>query len=353
MRLLAAGVPVAQARTFLRQLGLEQPHAECLESSEFFTRAQQGEASVEGPDSLWLWLYQAPWSLTGEVSIDHLNRWTDDQRRVLRLRQKLGKRLLLVNADQPPAARHWVERGIVAAAPKKALPEGAPSVSTLAMAHLFALMAPSYWDVFETLEAAAWLGDREPVFRSSLPRLPDEALATVEKQLQLGEEYPTWRSRHEQTMVSLDQLSASYDEATAEVTERMQAIERLQAAKSQAEKQAATLAAEATQRADALKATQAAAKKQAEELRGQLERSDEALKTATAAHQKQFAESEKARAALATENEQLLLQLHQVQEELERYYLANRSMVGAMEESKTNLHRARVVISRFLSADAQ
>ena len=50
--------------------------------------------------------------------------------------------------------------------------------------------------------------------------------------------------------------------------------------------------------------------------------------------------------ALSEENELLLSQLHLVQEELENYYLANREILAAMDQSNHTLHRARKVMSR-------
>ena len=51
--------------------------------------------------------------------------------------------------------------------------------------------------------------------------------------------------------------------------------------------------------------------------------------------------------SLTEENELFLAQLHQVQEELENYYLANREILAVMGQSEHTLHRARHVISRM------
>ena len=55
---------------------------------------------------------------------------------------------------------------------------------------------------------------------------------------------------------------------------------------------------------------------------------------------------------LERENELLLLQLHQVQEELEQYFLDNRQLQQVMGQSRHSLDRARHLISRLMLASA-
>ncbi|MCB1921657.1 MAG: hypothetical protein KDJ28_17025, partial [Candidatus Competibacteraceae bacterium] len=50
---------------------------------------------------------------------------------------------------------------------------------------------------------------------------------------------------------------------------------------------------------------------------------------------------------LEQENELLLLQLHQVQEELESYFLANRELLMTLKSSQALLTRSRMVIGRL------
>jgi len=47
---------------------------------------------------------------------------------------------------------------------------------------------------------------------------------------------------------------------------------------------------------------------------------------------------------LRQENELLLLQLHQVQEELELYFLANQEMVAALKQSRQGMNQARSIL---------
>ena len=53
---------------------------------------------------------------------------------------------------------------------------------------------------------------------------------------------------------------------------------------------------------------------------------------------------------LTQENELLLAQLHQVQEELERYYLANQELIAGLDRSSQTMHQARKAISHRLTA---
>lgn len=48
--------------------------------------------------------------------------------------------------------------------------------------------------------------------------------------------------------------------------------------------------------------------------------------------------------ALRQENELLLLQLHQVQEELELYFLANQEMIAALKQSRQALNQSRSIL---------
>jgi len=59
--------------------------------------------------------------------------------------------------------------------------------------------------------------------------------------------------------------------------------------------------------------------------------------------QKEHAASKSQLLDLQQENELLLLQLHQVQEELELYYLANQEMIAALKKSRQSMDQARKV----------
>ena len=52
---------------------------------------------------------------------------------------------------------------------------------------------------------------------------------------------------------------------------------------------------------------------------------------------------------LEEENDLMLGQLHQVQEELERYFLANRELRDAMRQSTGTLHSARCLIAGLVT----
>lgn len=57
--------------------------------------------------------------------------------------------------------------------------------------------------------------------------------------------------------------------------------------------------------------------------------------------QKEHATSKAQLTDLQQENELLLLQLHQVQEELELYYLANKEMITALQQANRSMNQAR------------
>lgn len=65
--------------------------------------------------------------------------------------------------------------------------------------------------------------------------------------------------------------------------------------------------------------------------------------------QEQLAEKHTELQSTSEENDLLLAQLHQVQEELENYYLANREILAVMGQSEQTLHRARRTIVRMAS----
>lgn len=151
------------------------------------------------PDTLAIWFYRAPWSAAGPATMNHSDmdveeefvQWLRQNRDVLNVRGKISTRLMLVNAErvasadllsglmQPTSRRGGKNNG------QRQRPEPAQTVqagdsdndeqaslSANPVGKLLAWIAPQYWDVFEALEAAAWLPDGEPLFRNALA--PDE-----------------------------------------------------------------------------------------------------------------------------------------------------------------------------------
>ncbi len=342
----------------------------------------------------WLWLYRAPWALLAQggsqPSAEVIAQWQAQQRAVLQLRRHLRQRLVLVNVDRvasPLLAERFGVPFIEGALPEKT---NTPLLSTLA--NLFEQMAPECWELYEALEAAAWLPEGEPEFRTNraLPRAAEltELLDLVRAGKQLAALSQRLDARETELQQLNEQLSSA--QAASETTERQaqqQLIEHqqaLQAARTQAEalqaeKQSLTEENELLLNqlhqvqeelekhyldAVSLKEKQAALEKELAQTKGDHQQASKGLAAANG----KATEAEKARQKLAAEltslqqekaelqakaqsdaeeNELLLNQLHQVQEELENYYLANREILTVMGQSEQTLHRARGVINRM------
>ena len=269
-------------------------------------------ASASANDSRrWVWLYRAPWALPPATEQDDwqalLERWTTQQRAALKLRRQLGSRLVLINVDQVSSTLICAELGL----PQPQLSaDTAPFLLSSTIASLFEQAAPHYWEMYEALEAAAWLPVGEPQFRSNQPDLSETSLFSLLNMLQLG---LAWPNVHAAMLKS--ELS------TAELQRKLQD---------------SYLTAD---RETALR--QQLAEENDKFLRRLQEMTDQNRKAAQAyeAHQE----------SLTKENELILMQLHQVQEELESYYLANKEMATTIGQSQQTMQRARGVVTRLIS----
>ena len=197
----------------------------------------------------------------------------------------------------------------------------------------------------------------EQVFLAKRQQAADADKAQAEQAAQLA-------GLRTQLQQQADKLGAGVAELAKEVQAR-QALQgelgRLQPELAAAQAQGQKLAAELKSRDELLKQAQAAAAKvqadlgarseslkQAQAAQQQLKQDLQAKTSALAAAQ-QLGEQGKAKAAeLERENELLLLQLHQVQEELEQFFLESRQQQRVMGQSSQSLDRARRMISRLM-----
>lgn len=404
-----------------------------------------------------VWFYRAPWAwladgATGDVTTA-LQQWQAEQRAVLQLRRTLRQRLILVNIDRVPAQTLFERLGLAYNDEPQHL-YADPLAATLA--GVFEQMAPECWTLYEALEAASWLPEGEPEFRSNRALPTHAGLIELLDLVHAGRQLPNAQLQLHERDRAISGLRREAEQVRSAQHSRQEDRERVQAqlqraqqalAEQQAEgqslrdqqaalKQQLTLAlADKQQAAQAFELSRSASTPLAEEnqlLLAQLQQVQEELEKrhqASLAHEQQLSalqrEVAQARAAqqaapqvqadhgaaqrykeeselllaqlhqvqeelekrhlenqanhdkytklkkeldqtlaakqqagletagavanaqaLSEENELLLSQLHLVQEELENYYLANREILAAMDQSNHTLHRARKVISR-------
>ncbi|WP_313409670.1 hypothetical protein [Stutzerimonas kunmingensis] len=357
--------------------------------------AQALAAADDEAGGQWLWLYRAPWALLAQggsqPSAEVLAQWQAQQRAVLQLRRHLRQRLVLVNIDRVASPLLAERFGVPFI--EGALPDEKPNTPLLStLANLFEQKAPECWELYEALEAAAWLPEGEPEFRTNRPLPRAAELTELLDLVRAGKQLAAVSQRLDARETELQQLNEQLSSAhvASETTERQaqqQLIEHqqaLQAARTQAEalqqeKQSLTeenelLLNQLHQVQEelekhyldgvSLKEKQAALEKELAQSKAAHQQASKELTTASgkateaekvrqklagelASLQKEKAELQAKAQSDAEENELLLNQLHQVQEELENYYLANREILAVMGQSEQTLHRARGVISRM------
>ncbi len=274
-----------------------------LSPEDFFRHARSPEAS--DPDQQWVWLYRAPWmqvvaSRDNETTIAALlDQWRHEQRTILNLRPILGSRLVLINVDQVSAqeirARLGLEGDRVELSPEPAFAgkDANPSNLSSCAAKLFEWCLPRDWDLFEALEATAWHGQGKPCFRQDITPPDDQTFMDLLQTLRHGLEHASLQARLRTAEQDFKQLQTDQEQTRQDVRQ------------------------------------------------AQAERDE---------HAKKLARIESKHKELSQENELLLAQLHQVQEELERYYLANQDLIAGLDRSTQTMHRARAAVSRNLPA---
>ena len=294
IKILISGLDAETCRQLLPAQSTENSF-EWLSPTDFMIAAESADSEVT--ERRWVWLYHAPWTLLLTWSSEKdLMEWQAQQRIALRLRGVLGQQLILVNTDQVNATQLGAELGLIADQPtpfpvanedergeKKQL-----SGLDLALAKLFEWIAPQYWDVFEALEAVAWLPEGNPLFRHDLSSPPQTFLQTLGQTI-----------KDSRALTAVLERSALQEET----------ISALQAVVKEGDV--------------ALQAVSTTCDQQKKEL----EQFQEARQATTRQAEEQYKE-------LTQENELLLLQLHQVQEELEKTFLEGRERIANMEQDR-------------------
>ncbi|WP_028634720.1 hypothetical protein [Pseudomonas parafulva] len=342
-----------------------------------------------------VWFYRAPWNwLADGTTVDvmaALQQWQTEQRAVLQLRRTLRQRLILVNIDRVTPQALFERLGLAYNdQPVQLFTD--PLAATLA--GVFEQMAPESWTLYEALEAAAWLPNGEPEFRSNRPLPTTTGLIELLELIHAGRQLPNAQLQlheRERTITSLrreselarhtqqyghderGQVQSQLHRAQQALADREAENEYLKEQRSSLQQQLAQAHTDLQQAIQAASAGSSGTKPFAEEnqlllaqlhaVQAELEKRHlesqdfndkyaklkQELDHALAAQQQSGADMAGATAnaqALGEENELLLSQLHLVQEELENYYLANREILAAMDQSNHTLHRARKVISR-------
>lgn len=330
-------------------------------------RDESASAAFDQPATL-LWLYRAPWTIQRQDEPDPaegaaaLEQWYRRQRAALSMRRMLGGKMRLVNVDRVAATAIASELALASAPlaePDQALDPELDDALTQGLAKLFDWALPQYWDLFEDLEAAAWLPRGEPLFRQNLLPGTTEDIEHFTRILTQGLRYPKTRAqlsdslralRHAQTQrrensEQLDQERA----ALAEVRERLeQTLQELERAKSEQTK----LSAE-RHRVQALfdeeQSRLAALEQELSEAQHGLTLAKQAAAEAQALLETQSASANAKERALRLENERLESELREARTELDGQASANQSLRTRLARSTETLDRARVQLCRQLA----
>jgi len=369
-------------------------------ADEFLRQAETPlqKTDVEAAQTL-LWLYLPPWSLQApgfrggdsEAARLGLAPWYQQQRAALALRRTLGERMLLVNAERVTGMQLAVRLGLTRS-PEHSLsgqlaPQPEPPFSDamgLSLAKLFEWSLPQYWDLFEDLEASAWLPYGDPLFRRDLEPVSVAGLEALLARLQQGLQAPqlhsaldqstalatSLRDRLQKTETALEheqdalaELRQQLKDRVAEFEERLEQRESERAAMA-AERDALQTAladehgrllererelAEAHGALAQARQETAEARRQAIELeRGATEA--QAARAAQEAAQQAESTAAAARAQALTEDKQRLqAELHEIKDAHEGQLAANRELRARLARSTETLDRARVQLCRQLA----
>jgi DNA repair exonuclease SbcCD ATPase subunit len=198
-----SGVSEDAAIAFLGQALFQALNAHWVAPEYSVAHAQEEQ------DAQWLWLYQPPWQWQlNQPAPAQWEAWVTQHQPALRLRRIEGERLHVVNVARTSA--HALAETLGASAP---CPESEATPAYLdALAALCAGMAASSpalrhaWEVYETLEATAWLpSGQAPEFRASLD--PGEpSLVALLGLLNAGIHAPVREQAHQETQATLAAL---------------------------------------------------------------------------------------------------------------------------------------------------
>lgn len=149
-----------------------QVNTQWLDPEDFILEKQQ--ANTAASDQKWIWLYRSPWSLlvartksAHEDLADFPRQWNEFQGRVLKLRHLQPNFFFLVNRDTTSARELNDSLNLEPPVSVKKDILTSPGLS-LAVSKLFEWIHPSSWEVFEALEAVAWIPNGEPLFRHAI-----------------------------------------------------------------------------------------------------------------------------------------------------------------------------------------
>jgi hypothetical protein len=204
-RVFISGVSEDTAIAFLGHALFQALNAQWVAPEHSAARAQEAQ------EAQWLWLYQPPW----QWQLSHPTQaqweaWVTQHQPALRLRRIVGERLHVVNIARTSAHALVETLGVSAPCPE---PQTTPGYLD-ALAALCAGMAASSpalrhaWEVYETLEATAWLpSGQTPEFRASLD--PGEpSLVALMGVLNAGIQAPAREQAHQETVEENDLLLA-------------------------------------------------------------------------------------------------------------------------------------------------
>lgn len=363
-----------------------QAQLQWLAPEVFLQRAEGlGGGGDDAAVERWVWLYRPPWSIDHRAQPsalesadssrgDLLGRWYRQQRAALAMRRVLGSRMLLVNAERIQGAELARELGLALPAPVPAQAETGADDETDAsgqlswfrreamgqgLAKLFDWALPHYWDLFEDLEAAAWLPRGEPLFRQVLQPVSQEAMEQLLQLVRRGASAPRLHAHLREQASALASLQGLQRETVDALEHEQQNLASLQSRSDlrireleQALEQAVTAQANLSSEHDALQTRLQEREAEVAECQQALAQANTALDDARRA----TAESEQARAelsareqALSEEQSRLSAELARLNDALDGQSVANRELRARLSRSTETLDRARIQLCRQLA----
>jgi predicted nucleic acid-binding Zn-ribbon protein len=345
----------------------------------FLQLAESGAGRVEHEAERLLWLYHGPWSLRAEADAGDtsdaialgLAQWYRHQRAALAMRRSLGARMLLVNADRVEGRAVAAELGLSADAAgtiDASLTTAEPVAEVLeqGLAKLFEWALPHYWDLFEDLEAAAWLPGGDPLFRQDLRPVTAEGMEDLMRTLQQGLRLPQTRAdladraqalvaaqaRQHAAETALEREQQALSEARTRLEQQAEAVEEHANERARLNGECERLGAtvdEQRARAEALARDLESARDESRQAQHALAEAREEKARLESLRQTEAAEADARERALAAENERLCAELNQVKDALEGQSSANRALRARLARSTETLDRARVQLCRQLA----